>query len=273
MKARYRYRFYPTIEQKNFLAQLFGCTRVVWNDALAQCKSLGKALNYNKLSSQLTQAKQTEDRKWLKDVSSVPLQQSLKNLSQAYKNFFNSVQGKRKGKKLRPPKFKKRHNKQAATFTKAGFQVKGSKVYLAKIGDISPVWSRELPSVPSSVTVIKDSAERYFLSFVVEINPKKLPDNGKSTGIDLGITDFATLSNGEKIKAPKPLKEKLKRLRKLQRNLARKTKGSRRRDKARKRVAKLYAKVKDTRDDFLHKLSTKIIRENQTIVLEDLNVS
>ena len=112
MKARYRYRFYPTTEQKNILAQLFGCTRVVWNDALAQCKSVGKALNYNKLSRQLTQAKKTDERKWLTDVSSVPLQQSLKHLSQAYKNFFDFAVGKRKGKQIRPPRFKKRNNKQ-----------------------------------------------------------------------------------------------------------------------------------------------------------------
>ena len=273
MKARYSYRFYPTGEQQQKFAQLFGCTRVVWNDGLALCKSLGKALNYKNLCQRLTQLKKTEERVWLNEVSAVPLQQSLKNLATAYKNFFNSCRGKRKGRKIRPPKFKKRNNKQAATFTKSGFKIKGSLIYLAKIGDIKPVWSRVLPSPPSSVTVIKDSAGRYFISFVVEINPKKLPDNGKSIGIDLGIKDFATFSNGEKVKAPKPLKKKLKRLRKLQRNLARKTKGSRRREVARLKVAKLHGKIKDTRGDFLHKLSTKVIRENQTIVLEDLNVS
>jgi putative transposase len=123
------------------------------------------------------------------------------------------------------------------------------------------------------VTVIKDSADRYFLSFVVEISPVKLHDNGKSVGIDLGIIDFATLSDGEKVKAPKPLKKNLKRLIKLNRNLSRKQKGSKRREKARKRLALLHGKIKDTRTDFLQKLSTKIIRENQTIVLEDLNTS
>ncbi|MGB5967925.1 MAG: RNA-guided endonuclease TnpB family protein [Spirulinaceae cyanobacterium] len=273
MKARYRYRFYPNIEQKQKLAQLFGCTRVVWNDALALCKSSRKALSHNSLCKRLTQAKKTEERKWLNQVSAVPLQQSLKNLSTAHKNFFNSLQGKRKGTKIKPPKFKKRSNKQAASFTKSGFQLRRNKVYLAKVGNIKPIWSRELPSIPTSVTVIKDSADRYFISFVVEINPEKLPDNGTSIGIDLGITNFATFSNGEKVKAPKPLKKRLKRLRRLQRNLARNTKSSRRREKARKRAARLHAKIKDTRQDFLHKLSTKIIRENQTIVLEDLNVS
>ncbi|WP_214560588.1 RNA-guided endonuclease InsQ/TnpB family protein, partial [Planktothrix agardhii] len=142
-----------------------------------------------------------------------------------------------------------------------------------KIGEIKVIWSRELPAIPSSVTLIKDSADRYFVSFVVEFNPQQLAKNGRSVGIDLGITDFATLSNGEKIKSPKPLKKQLKRLRRLQQNLSRKQKGSKRREVARKKLAKLHAKISDTRNDFLHKLSTKIVRENQTIVLEDLNVS
>lgn len=130
-----------------------------------------------------------------------------------------------------------------------------------------------MPSNPSSVTVVKDASGRYFLSFVVEINPIPLPNNSESVGLDLGITDFATFSNGKKVKAPKPLKKRLKRLRKLQRNLSRKQNGSKRREVAKKKVAKLHIKIKDTRTDFLHQLSTKIIRENQTIVLEDLNVS
>jgi putative transposase len=121
--------------------------------------------------------------------------------------------------------------------------------------------------------VIKDAADRYFLSFVVEIRPETLPNNDQTVGIDLGIATFATLSTGEKIDAPKPLKKRLKRLKKAQKNLSRKQKGSKRREKARKRVAKIHAKITDTRTDFLHKLSTKIVCENQTIVLEDLNTS
>jgi putative transposase len=274
MKLRYQYRFYPTDQQRQSLAQLFGCVRVVWNDALAFCKDSEKLPSYNELSKQLTQCKQTEERKWLKLVSSVPLQQSIRNLSTAYKNFFDSINGKRKGKKINPPKFKSRRSKQSATFVNSGFVVKDdNRVYLAKIGFLDVAWSRPLPSLPSSVTVIKDAANRYFVSFVVEVNPEQLPDNGQAVGVDLGIIDFATLSTGEKIKSPKPLKAKLKRLRKCQRNLSRKQKGSNRRGKARLRVAKLHAKVKDTRTDFLHKLSTRLIRENQTIILEDLNTS
>ena len=273
MKARYQFRFYPTDQQSQGLARLFGCVRVVWNDALAICRSAEKLPSYNQLSSLLTQSKQTEERVWLTEVSAVPLQQSVRNLNIAYQNFFNSINGKRKGKKIKPPRFKSRKSRQSATFIHAGFSLKGDKVYLAKIGYLEVVWSRPLPSEPSSVTVIKDAAGRYFLSFVVEINPEKLPDKGNSVGIDLGIIDFATLDNGEKIKAPKPLKKRLKKLRKAQRSLSRKQKGSKRREKARLKVAKIHAKIKDIRTDFLHQLSTRLIRENQTIVLENLNTS
>ena len=168
---------------------------------------------------------------------------------------------------------KKRKFKQSGRFTDNGFTVNQHHVTLAKIGDLKVVWSRPLPSKPSSVTVIKDATDRYFLSFVVEIQPETLPNNGESVGIDLGIATFATFSTGEKIDAPKPLKKRLKRLRKAQRNLSRKQKESKRREKARKRVAKIPARIKDTRTDFLQKLSNKIVRENQTIILEDLNTS
>ncbi|WP_052331136.1 RNA-guided endonuclease InsQ/TnpB family protein [Planktothrix agardhii] len=279
MKLRYRYRIYPTDQQKGLVSRLFGCCRVVFNDALAYCKQ--EYQNGNKkpssieLSKRLTELKKTEEKQWLTEVSSIPLQQSLRDLEQAYSNFFKSCKGQRKGKKVKPPKFKKRKSKQSAKFTDNGFKLypNSDYIYLAKIGDIKVIWSRELPAIPSSVTLIKDSADRYFVSFVVEFNPQQLPKNGRSVGIDLGITDFATLSNGEKIKSPKPLKKQLKRLRRLQQNLSRKQNGSRRREVARKKLAKLHAKISDTRNDFLHKLSTKIIRENQTIVLEDLNVS
>jgi putative transposase len=277
MKARYQYRLYPTDQQKRLLSQLFGCVRVVWNDTLAYCQELyrqgEKKPKYTELSKRLTQIKKTKEKVWLTEVSSIPLQQSLRDLETAYSNFFASCKGERKGKKVKPPKFKKRKSKQSARFTDNGFTVNQHHVTLAKIGDLKVVWSRPLPSKPSSVTVIKDAADRYFLSFVVEIQLETLPDNEQAVGIDLGIATFATLDTGEKINAPKPLKKRLKRLKKAQRNLSRKQKGSKRREKARKRVAKIHAKIKDTRTDFLHKLSTRIVRENQTIVLEDLNTS
>lgn len=278
MKLRYRYRIYPTDSQKIALAQLFGCVRVVWNDALSFCQQSyrtgEKYCGESELQKQfITQAKKTDERAWLSDVSNIPLQQSIRDLNKAYQNFFNSCQGKRKGKKVNSPRFKKRKSKQSARFTTGGFKIGQHKVYLAKIGKLKTIWSRPLPAPPSSCTVIKDSADRYFLSFVIEINSEKLPDNGSAIGIDLGITDFATLSTGEKIKAPLPLKKQLRKLTKAQKNLSRATKGSNRREKCRKKVARIYAKVSDTRGDFLHKLSTKIVRDNQTIILEDLNTA
>ncbi|MCM0592283.1 MAG: RNA-guided endonuclease InsQ/TnpB family protein [Gloeotrichia echinulata DVL01] len=272
MKARYQYRFYPAEQQRQNLAQLFGCVRVVWNDALAFCKQSEKLPGYNKLSAMLTQSKKTDERKWLSDVASVPLQQSLRHLDTAYKNFFNSLKGKRKGKKVGTPRFKKKTNSQSAEFTKAGFSVKDGEVYLAKIGTIKPIWSRDLPSEPSSVTVIKDCANRYFLSFVVEVEPNVTTAKNQSIGIDLGIKTFAVMSNGEKALSPSYSKHDRK-IRKLQRKLARQQKDSKRRNRTRIRIAKLHNRMDDTRKDFLHKLSTKIVNDNQVIVLEDLNVS
>lgn len=272
MKARYQYRFYPTDQQRQSLAQLFGCVRVVWNDALAICKQADKLPGYNKLSALLTQSKKNENREWLKCVSSVPLQQSIRNLDVAYRNFFNSRNGKRKGGRIGLPNFKKKTNQQSAEFTKAAFSLKDGRVYLAKIGDLKPVWSRELPSEPSSVTVIKDCANRYFLSFVVEIQPVQLNAKNQSIGIDLGIKTFAVMSNGEKAYSPTYRTIDCK-IRKLQKKLARQQKGSNRRNITRLQIARLHNQITDLRKDFLHKLSTKIVSENQTIVLEDLNVS
>ncbi|NES69855.1 MAG: IS200/IS605 family element transposase accessory protein TnpB, partial [Okeania sp. SIO2D1] len=146
-------------------------------------------------------------------------------------------------------------------------------IFLTKIGKVKIVWSRPLPNQPTSVTIIKDSAGSYFASFVVETNPEFLPKTENSIGIDLGISTFATLSNGDKIVAPKPLKQNLKKLAKFKRKFARTEKGSKRREKARLRVAKLHGKIKDIRTDFLHKLSTDLVKKYDTIVLEDLNVS
>ncbi|MGA9382980.1 MAG: transposase [Phormidium sp.] len=271
MKARYQYRFYPTDQQRQSLAQLFGCVRVIWNDALALSKAK-KFPGYNSLAKSLTLSKKTEQRKWLNDVSSVPLQQSLKQLEVAYKNYFDFLKGKRKGKKVGQPQFKKKTNSQSATFTKAAFSIKDSCLYLAKIGNLKPIWSRELPSQASSVTVIKDYANRYFLSFVVEIEPKSIDANNQSIGIDLGMKTFAVMSNGEKAESPDYAKVDRK-IRKRQRKLARQQKDSKRRNRTRIQIAKRHNQISDTRKDFLHKLSTKVVSENQVIILEDLNVS
>jgi putative transposase len=188
MKARYQYRFYPTDQQRQSLAQLFGCVRVVWNDALALCKqSPEKPKSAELLKIVITGAKQTIERAWLGEVSNIPLQQSVADLETAFKNFFDSCKGKRKGRKVGYPKFKKRTNSLSARLTRGGFSFKGNGVYLAKIGIVNPILSRKLPSEPSSVTIIKDCANRYFLSFVVEIEPVQVDAKNQSVGIDLGI--------------------------------------------------------------------------------------
>jgi putative transposase len=274
MKARYQYRIYPTDQQKQSLAQLFGCVRVVWNDALALCKQSEKKPKSAELQKiVITQAKKTEERAWLEDVSCVPLQQCVADLEIAFKNFFDSCKGKRKGRKVGHPKFKKRTSRQSARLTRRGFSMKeNGGVYLAKIGIVNPIWSRKLPSEPSSVTVIKDCANRYFLSFVVEIQRIQVEAKNPSVGIDLGIKTFAVMSNDEKVESP-GYKELDRKVRKLQRKLARQPKDSRRRNVTRIKIAKLHNQITDTRQDFLHKLSSKIVNENQVIILEDLNVS
>jgi putative transposase len=202
----------------------------------------------------------------------VPLQQSLKQLEVAYKNYFDSLKGKRKGKKVGKPNFKKRTSAQSATFANNAFTIKGESVYLAKIGDLNPIWSRELPSVPSSVTVIKDAVNRYFLSFVVDVKPVQVDAKNQSIGIDLGIKTFAFMSNGETAQSP-DYSRLDKRLRRKQKQLKHQINGSKRKAKKRLEIAKLHNRISDTRKDFLHKLSTKVVRDNQSIVLEDLNVS
>lgn len=273
MKARFQYRIYPTDQQRKDLAKLFGCVRVVWNDALALCKKSEQLPSNGDLQKVcITQAKKTQERQWLSEVSNIPLQQSIADLGIAFSNFFASRKGKRKGKKVNPPKFKKRTNRQSARFRKGGFSIKGVKVFLAKIGCIKTKWSRPLPSEPSSVTVIKDTAGRYFLSFVVEVQPEKKNAINTSVGIDLGIKVFGAFSTGERVKSPSYSKLDRK-IRRSQRKLSRRSKTSKRRERMRMRVAKLKAKLRDTRKDFLHKLSTKVVNENQVIALEDLNVS
>lgn len=273
MKSRYSYRFYPTDQQTKRLSQLFGCVRVVWNDALSACKRSEKLPSNGDLQKLfITQAKQAEDRAWLSEVSNIPLQQSIADLGVAYNNYFSSLKGERKGVKVNRPRFKKKTTAQSARFRKGGFVLKGNSVYLAKIGNLKPVWSRDLPPEPTSVTVIRDSAKRYFLSFVVETEPVQMPAQFPSVGIDLGIKTFAVLSTGEKVNSPgyKLLERKVRR---TQRKAARRVKGSNRQKRALHQVAKLNARIRDTRKDFLHKLSTRVTSENQTVVLEDLNVS
>lgn len=277
MKQRYRFRLYPHPHQQVALARAFGCARVVWNDALAKSRELyaaGQKTSYPVLAKLcITQAKQTPERQWLAEPSNVVLQQSVRDLDQAYRNWWASLKGKRKGAKVNPPRFKKRRGAQSVRFMSHVFRTGERALTLSKIGPVPIEWSRGLPSDPSSVTVIRDASGRFFASFVVEVEPTPLPANGKAVGIDLGLASLAVTSDGEKLAPPKFLRSALKRLRRLQRNLKHKQRGSNRLAIARRKVARLHVKVGDRRLDYLHQLSTRLIRENQTVVLEDLNVS
>ncbi|MFF2807036.1 RNA-guided endonuclease InsQ/TnpB family protein [Streptomyces sp. NPDC058000] len=278
MQLRYSFRLYPNGPQRSALARSFGCARVVYNDALraretarAEGEPFPRTGDLSKLL--ITEAKKSEERAWLGEVSAVVLQQSLRDLDTAYRNFFDSLKGKRP--KMGAPRFKsKRDNRHAIRFTaNARWKITtGGDLSLPKIGNLRVRWSRTLPSVPSTVTVVKDAAGRYFASFIVETEPTTLPDVDPVVGIDLGLGHFAVLSDGTKIDAPRYLRRAEKKLKREQRSLSRKAKGSNNRDKARVKVARAHARVADARREFHHQLSTKIIRDNQAVAVEDLAV-
>ena len=232
MQLRYNYRLGPARQHRIAFGRAFGCARVVFNDALAAREEAHAAglpyITDAEVSARLTAAKASPGRAWLGEVSSVVLQQALADLNAAYRNFFASATGKRKGPKIKPPRFRSRKNhRQAIRFTaNARFKVLANgKLRLPKIGDVPVRWSRPLPSEPSSVTIIKDSAGRYFASFVVETSPAALPEAEPVVGIDLGLTHFAVLSDGRKITAPRFLRRAEKLLKRRQRELSRKQKG------------------------------------------------
>jgi putative transposase len=279
VQLRYSYRLYPSPAQRAALARAFGCARVVFNDALAARQAAHAAgepyLSDAALSARLTVAKGTAERAWLGEVSAVVLQQALADLNAGYRNFFRSVTGKRKGPKVSPPRFRSRKDsRQAIRFTaNARFRVLGNgRLRLPKVGDVPVRWSRELPSEPSSVTVIRDAAGRFFASFVLEVDTSPLPDTDRECGIDLGLGHFAVMDDGTKVAAPRFMRRAEKKLKRAQRNLSRKQEGSANRGKARVRVARAHTRVSDARRDFHHRLSTSVIRENQAVTVEDLSV-
>jgi putative transposase len=281
VRLRYNYRLYPTPSQQASLARAFGCARVVFNDGLrARQEAREQGLSYLSdaaLSKRVTAAKAIPERAWLGEVSSVVLQQALADLNLAYRNFFASISGKRKGRKVAPPRFRSRKdNRQTIRFTKnSRFKVLDNGLLrLPKIGDLSVRWSRALPSEPSSVAIVKDAAGRYFVSFVVRTTEDEtLPPAESEVGIDLGLTHFAVLSDGTKVTAPKFLRRTARTLRRLQQDLSRKQRGSQNRKKAVVKVARAHARVADTRRDWQNKLSTAIIRDNQAVYVEDLCVT
>jgi putative transposase len=270
-KRAYQYRFYPTPEQIRILARTFGCTRYVYNWALRLRTDAyyqdQQRIGYNELSSRLTYLKQQPDHAWLNEVSCVPPQQALRHLEKAFKNFFEG--------RTKYPTVKRRHGKQSVEYTTSAFKWDGKHLTLAKMDEpLDIVWSRPLPegTKPTTVTVTKDTAGRYFVSILVKEDIKPLPVVNKQVGLDLGLKSMVILSTGEHVGNPKYFSKDEKKLAKAQRRLAKKKKGTQNRAKARLKVARIHAKIADRRRDYQHKLSTRIIRENQTICVESLQV-
>ena len=269
MKRAWKYRFYPTSEQVELLTQTFGCVRFVYNsilrwrtDAFYDNK---EKVTYTKASARLTIMKESTELSWLNDVSSVPLQQALRHQQSAFAHFFAG--------RAKYPTFKSKHHRQSATFMNTAFKYRDGKLYMAKNKDPLAIrWSRGLPSTPSSVTISKDVSGRYFVSCLCEFESKPLPVSAKTVGIDIGLKDLFVTDTGLKTGNPRHTVKYAKRLALLQRRLSKKKKGSSNRAKAKLKVAKLHAKIADCRIDNLHKLSRRLINENQVVCVESLKV-
>ncbi|WP_053749518.1 RNA-guided endonuclease InsQ/TnpB family protein [Streptomyces sp. MMG1533] len=273
VKRAFKYRFYPTDAQAAELSRTFGCVRKVYNMALAartQAWTRQERVNYNQTSAMLTAWKKTEELAYLNDVSSVPLQQTLRHLQVAFTNFF--------GKRAKYPRFKSRKkSRKSAEYTTSGFRFRDGQLTLAKMSEpLDIAWSRALPegASPSTVTVSQDAAGRWFVSLLCEDpSVKPLPATDTAVGIDVGLDHLLTLSTGEKIASPRHERRDRARLAKAQRELARKAKGEgANRARARRKVARIHARITDRRRDGLHKLTSKLVRENQMLVIEDLTV-
>ena len=272
MEQAFRYRFFPTTEQELLLRRTMGCVRLIYNRALAARTEAWyerqEKIDYIQTSSLLTGWKKQDDLQFLNEVSCVPLQQGLRHLQKAFSNFF--------AKRAKYPRFKKKRNGGSAEFTKSAFKWKDGQVWLAKCKDALPiVWSRPIPEgcEPSTITIKYDASGRWFVCLLVDnLAIQPLPAVDKSVGIDVGITSLIATSDDQKISNPKHFNRKYKRLKQAQKVLSRRKKDSRNREKARIKVARIHAAISDARKDFIHKLTTQLIRENQTIAVEDLSV-
>jgi putative transposase len=283
VQARYRYRIEPTEVQRSMLARTFGCARVVFNDAI-RCRDeawrAGEKITPTEVQQRvITEAKTTEARGWLSEVASVALVQSVQDAHRAFSNFFDSVQGRRRGRKVGRPRFKSRKdNRQSFRLTRNGFTLRSDgRLYLAKIGDVKVRWSRDLPSVPSSVTIIREPDSHYYASFVVEVEPTPLPVVEREAGVDLGIARLATVADttGRRVDVanPKHLQRKQRKLARVEREKARRAKGGKNRAKSRRTVAIQHGKVARARRDYHHKQALTLVRENQAVYVEDLNIA
>jgi putative transposase len=272
VKRAFKYRFYPTDEQAAELSRTFGCVRLVYNKAREERTRAWygeqRRVSYVQSSAALTEWKKTEELAFLSEVSSVPLQQALRHLQTAFGNFF--------AKRAKYPRYKSRKKSRAsAEYTRSAFKWRDGRLTLAKMTEPLDIrWSRPLPegAEPTTATVSRDSAGRWFVSLLCEDTVTPALATTAAVGLDAGITSLVTLSTGEKITNPRHERRDRARLARAQRELTRKAKGSANREKARRRVAKVHARIADRRRDFLHKLSTRLVRENQTVVIEDLTV-
>lgn len=269
MKVRYTFRCYPTLPQQRVLAKTFGCVRVAYNSALklrTDSFKAGKPVNHYQSDLALTQLKKTPEYAFLNEVSSVPLQQSLRHLQTAFSNFF--------AKRAKYPRFKRKGGTESASYTKNGFKYEPSPKYLSisKLGRLDIRWSRAFKSEPTTVTITKRANGQYYVTLCLDETFKALPKTGAEVGIDLGVNRLATYSNGERIPNPKFLATKLARLKRYQRILARRKPGSKRRERQRVKVAKLHTHVANSRKDHLDKVTTDLVRRFDVIAIEDLNV-
>ncbi|MFD1662363.1 RNA-guided endonuclease InsQ/TnpB family protein [Streptomyces caeni] len=272
VKRAFKYRFCPTGEQAAELSRTFGCVRLVCNRALEERTRAWygeqRRVSCVQSSAALTGWKKTEELAFLTEVSSVPLQRSLRHLQTAFGNFF--------ARRAEYPRFKSRKKSRAsAEYTRSAFNWCDGQLTLAKMADPLDIrWSRPLPegSVPTTVTVSRDSAGRWFVSLLCDDVIAPAPVAVNAVGIDAGITSLVTLSTGEKVANPKHERRDRARPARAQRELSRKAKGSANREKARRKVARVHARIADRRRDFLHTLSTRLVRENQTVVIEDITV-
>lgn len=269
MKLRRSYRCYPTPEQEAHLARTFGCTRVAYNWALAaRTKALkdGERMNYAQSSAAFTTLKSDPEYAWLNEVSSVPLQQALRQLQTAFSNFF--------AKRARYPTFRKKSGRQSAEYTRSAFrfEIGNQRLTLAKLGVLKVKWSRRVEVDPTTVTVIRNPSGRYFVSMVVDVQPAPLPKTGFEVGIDFGLARLATLSTGERVANPRHLRRYERHLARAQRQLSRKQKGSQRRARARQHVARIHEKIANCRKDALNKLAWSVVTRYDCIFVEDLNL-
>ena len=265
MNKGVKFRIYPNKEQEKLILKTFGCCRLIYNKGLdirVNAYKNGENVNYSKTSAMLTELKKQDDFAFLKEVDAVALQQSLRDLDRAYQNFFK--------KRARFPRFKSKHNNHQSYRT-LNTRIVGNYLKLPKLGYVKIKQSMEVGHI-NNVTVKKTPTGKYFAVLNVEFEPEFKQNNGNSIGIDVGLKEFYTDSNGRKASNPKYLEKLEQKLKREQCRLSRKQKGSKNREKQRIKVAKVYEKITNQRNDFLQKESTKLVRENQTICVEDLNV-